>query len=98
MQHSDKCNHKAIAKTLFSDTQVHIRTPKPVAAISRPPPLLDASVSNKIFSAETSQLYKIAEEDFSLRSSDDLNLLFKNMLLIVRLLSDSLFLDERLLM
>ena len=44
----------------------------------KPPPLLDSSVSIKSFAAET-WLYKIAEEDFSLRSCDDLNLLFKKM-------------------
>ena len=33
----------------------------------------------KIFSAEPSWLCKIAEEDFSLRLCDDLNLLFKKM-------------------
>ena len=40
----------------------------------KPPPLLDASVNKKKLSAEASCLYKIAEEDFSLQSCDDLNL------------------------
>ena len=98
IQHSDKRDHKAIAKTRFSDTQVHIRTQKPVASISKLPPLLETSVNNNIFSAETSWLYKITEEDFSLRSCDDLNLLFRKMFPDSGIAEHSHFLDKRLLM
>ena len=68
---------------------MHLRTPKPIVSISRLPPLLDASISNNIFSVVASWLCKIAEEGFSLRSCDDLNLLFKRCSQTMELLSDS---------
>ena len=58
---------------------MHIRAPRSTARIGKPPPLLDASASNKVFSAEASWLYKFDEEGFSLQSCDDPNLLFKKM-------------------
>ena len=55
----------------------HAHNSKPIACISKPTPLLDASIS-QISSADASWLYKIAE-DFYCWSCDDLNLLFKKM-------------------
>ena len=54
MQHFDKSENNAILKTRFTDTQMHIRAPRSTARIGKPPPLLDASASNKVFSAEAS--------------------------------------------
>ena len=84
MQHFGKSENNAILKTRFSDTPVHIRAPRSIAPIGKPPPLLDA-FANKVFSAEASWLYKIADEGFSLRSYDDPNFLFKRCSLIAEL-------------
>ena len=73
MQHSDKRDHKAVAKTRLSDTQVHIRTPKPISSISKPSPLLNANIGSQ----RRHHSYTKLQRKIFFRLCDDLNLLLK---------------------
>ena len=96
MQHSGKRYNKAITKTRFSDTQVHIRTPKPIACISKPRPSLDVSVSYR-FSQERHPGYtNLQKKIFLVDHVMILICYLKRCSLMVELLSDSNFLDKRL--
>ena len=99
MQHSHKRDHKAITKTRFSDTQVHITTPKQVSCIIKPPPLLDAFVSNKFSQQRHTWLCKIVEGDFFFVGHVMILICYsKRCSVIVELLNHSNFLDKRLFM
>ena len=75
---------------------MHIRTPKPIASISKPPPLLGASVSNKISQQRHDGYTKLQKKIFVVDHVMILICYSKRCSLVVELMSDSHFLDKRL--
>ena len=81
-QHSQKKKCKGISDVRFSTSQVHISGEAESASMKKSASktmILDASKKHKISSAEVIWMFKVAEQDYSLRSCDRVPKLFQTM-------------------
>ena len=87
MNHSSTSDHKGVSDARFSSNQVHIAVKRKQTTIAssltspKSPKVivLDPSLDDKVASAEAMWLFKVAEEDYSLRSCDNTPKLFQSM-------------------
>ena len=79
--HSEKMKHKTMSNAKYNTNQVHIVSSKPTSSkstsessgSSTPSTFqLDPTMDVKVRAAEAKWLFKLAEEDYSFRSCDDL--------------------------
>ena len=81
-QHSVVKQHKDVSKIRFGENKTQKTFPSTSLskALPRPSLTLDAPLQCKVSAAEAMWVFKVAEEDFTLRDCDQTPLLFKNIL------------------
>ena len=78
-RHANIDDHKKLSKLRFSNTAAHIGGSDGTIKSKDRVISIHPSLNNKVSAAEATWLFKVAEEDYSFRSCDDTQLVFKKM-------------------